>query len=193
MIDRPPCRCCGANAVHVRLGVASEINVAAELSVALGAAPARDWRRPWIVLQHELARLREPRTGELSGVETHAALQDLQSFFIHAYHLKDSLKAASPAVGISKDEIEAAITADPDLALLADLANLDKHAVLDRPPRSGDVPVVVSLRAIRAGSGEGGWRLEALIKHNGKTHDGLAVAGAVVGAWNRHLAGWDLI
>ena len=38
-----------------------------------------------------------------------------------------------------KSDIEAAINRDPDLALLADLANLDKHVTLDNTPRSGDV------------------------------------------------------
>jgi hypothetical protein len=63
----------------------------------------------------------------MSGVAINAANHRLQSFYIQAYHLKDALKSA-PA-------IEPAIAADPALALLADLANLDKHSRLNRPPR----------------------------------------------------------
>lgn len=154
--DKLPCPECGATGVIFQLGIASEVNVAGSLSVGLGTVPSRDWKRRWEVLQQKLARLRTPRVGELSGDAVHAAQQELQSFYIHAYHLKDALIADSPFLGIKPDAIENAVTADPNLALIADLANLDKHVALRRPPRSGHVPSVASARGLRAGSGEGG-------------------------------------
>jgi hypothetical protein len=153
--DKLPCPECGATGVSFQLGIASEINVAGALRVGLGTVPSRDWKRRWEVLQHELARLRTPRVGEVSGDAVHAAQQELQSFYIQAYHLKDALIADSPSHGITPHAIESAITADPNLALIADLANLDKHVALNRPPRSGHVPSVASAQGLRAGSGEG--------------------------------------
>jgi hypothetical protein len=102
---------------------------------------------------------------------------------------------------VSEAAIEAAVTGDPDLALLADLANLDKHSKLNRPPGSGAVPRVsfgsgavprVSFQAVQAGSGEGGWRLVMTIQHQGKVLDGLDFARAAVAAWERHLKAWKL-
>jgi hypothetical protein len=179
--------------VTFRLGIASEVNVAGSLRVGLGTVPSRDWRRRWEVLQQELAHLRAARGGEFSGDAVHAAQQQLQSFYIQAYHLKDALTADSPSHGITPDALENAITADPNLALIADLANLDKHFALNRPPRSGDVPRVTSVQGLRAGSGEGGWQLEVVISHNSQSLDGLSIAERAVESWRRHLTSWGLI
>lgn len=191
--NKPPCPECGATGVTFRLGIASEVNVAGSLRVGLGTVPSRDWKRRWEVLQQELARLRTPRVGNFSGDAVHAAQQELQSFYIQAYHLKDALIAGSPSHGITPDAIENAITADPNLALIADLANLDKHVALKRPPRSGHVPSVASVRGLRAGSGEGGWQLEAVISHHAQSLDGLDIAERAVDSWRRHLSSWGLI
>jgi hypothetical protein len=191
--DKPPCPECGATGVTFRLGIASEVNVAGSVSLALGTLPSRDWKRRWDVLQQELARLRTPHVGELSGDAVHAAQHELQSFYIQAYHLKDALIADSPSHGIKPDAIENAITADPNLALIADLANFDKHGALDRPPRSGHVPSVASARGLRAGSGEGGWQLEVVISHDAQRLDGLDVAERAIDSWRRHLRCWGLI
>lgn len=191
--DKPPCSEYGATGVTFRLGIAREVNVAGSLRVGLGTVPSRDWRRRWEILQQELAHLLAPRGGELSGDAVHVAQQQLQSFYIQAYHLKDALRADSPSHGISQDVIENAITDDPNLALIPDLANLDKHFALNRPPRSGDVPRVASVRGLRAGSGERGWQLEVLISHNNQSLDGLSLAERAVDSWRRHLTSWGLI
>src|SRR5215211_233346 len=68
------------------------------------------------------------RTGEAAGL--------LRTGVPH----KDALIAASGPHGVTASTIEAAITNDPDLALLADLANIDKHFKLSRPARSGHAP-----------------------------------------------------
>jgi hypothetical protein len=88
--------------------------------------------------------------------------------------------------------VEDAISGDPDLALAADFANLEKHFQLDRPPRSGHVPAM-DVQGTQAGSGEGGWRLVATITHHGQCRDGLDVAQAILDAWHRHLTTWGLL
>ena len=88
--------------------------------------------------------------------------------------------------------LRARFQGDGTLALLADLANLEKHVKLNRPPRSGDVPTI-NVEGLQRGSGEGGWRLKATITHQGTTLDGLDVVSAVVESWRRQLKSWGLI
>ncbi|MEQ8693974.1 MAG: hypothetical protein RIC85_01425 [Gammaproteobacteria bacterium] len=145
----------------------------------------RNWRRRWEELETEWSSIDQPIIETMSGVAINTSNHRLQSFFIQAYHLKDSLKSVAPA-------IESTISADPILALLADLANLDKHSHLNRPPRSGDVPVIVSVSGEESGAG-GGWRLCLEIRHKGKTLDGMDVARRVMNAWRTYLKGSGLL
>jgi hypothetical protein len=190
---RPPCPKCGASGIAVELQAAEELTIVEELTIALEPADqSRDWKRRWEEVQRELERVRSPHAEQLSGDAIHAARQQLHSFYIQTYHLKDALKLEGPALGVSPQAVEDAITNDPDLSLLADLANLDKHGKLTRPPRSGDAPTD-SVRGVQAGSGEGGWRLEVTVAHHGKALDGLRVARAAIDAWRRHLIAWGLL
>ena len=110
---------------------------------------------------------------------------------MNAYHLKDDLIAASPNTGISRTAIENAVTNDPDLALLCDLANLTKHRHLNKP-RTGHVPRI--LRWAGTGSPSGtGWHLTFTIEHNGHTIDGLNIVQHAIDAWQRILHTWQLI
>ncbi|MFN0303383.1 MAG: hypothetical protein ACKVQU_23840 [Burkholderiales bacterium] len=127
----------------------------------------------------------------MSGNAINSAHHRLQSFFIQLYHLKDTL-ISDPKSGLSKTVVESAISTDPRLALLADLANLDKHSRLTRPPRSSDVPVIGSAKGQAPGSG-GGWRLRLEIIHQGRTRDGLDVAGEAMDAWRNQLHAWGII
>jgi hypothetical protein len=172
------------------LALAEEIDIADELTAALRPADqSRGWQRRWTELQHDLDRLQQPRTGQLSGEAIQAARQELHGFFIQAYQLKEALKKQKPALAAA---VETAISNDRYLALVADLANLEKHFMLDRPPRSGDVPGM-EVQGTQAGSGEGGWRLEATITHHGQRMDGLQVAQEAVESWRRLLTGWGLL
>ena len=174
------------------MSIATELNISSEVSIGLRPGQqSRDWRRRWSEIQRELSHLDAPRTGELSADGVHAAVHQLQSFYIQAYHLKDALKADASSHGISGQAIESAITSDPDLSLLADLANTDKHFQLTRRPRSGDAPTV-DAQGVQSGSGEGGWRLALTISHKSKTQDGVEFARRAVDAWRRQLAAWCL-
>src|SRR2546428_37671 len=106
----------------------------------LPGAQARDWRQRWIEIQEQLKRLRAPHPEAMSAASIQNANHDLHSFFVQAYHLKDSLIRDAGTTGVPKTTIENAITADPHLALLADLANLANHGDLTKPPRSADIP-----------------------------------------------------
>ena len=128
----------------------------------------------------------------MSGESIHARLQQLFSFFIHAYHLKDALKDAAPSLGLNASDIEAAITNDPRLALLADLANLDKHFKLTNPPRSGCVPAIEQISGVDNAAGNG-WFLSVKIKHYAVILDGLAVAKDAIAAWQEKFSAWGTL
>ncbi len=87
--------------------------------------------------------------------------------------------------------VEGAISKNPTLALLADLANLDKHFVLNKPPRSGAVPRPGLLRSVTLP--RGGWQLEMPIEHNGRTLDAMELAPKIIDSWRSHLRHWGLI
>jgi hypothetical protein len=136
--------------------------------------------------------LLKPQTGDCSGDAIHAARHRLHSFYIQAYHLKDALKEEEASTGVPKATVENAITSEPALSLLADLANLDKHGNLNQPPRSGHVPQIVGA-AGTSSSEKAGWRLDLEIRHDGNPLDGLEVAEDAVAAWRRVLIGWGLL
>lgn len=107
-------------------------------------------------------------------------------FIIHAYHLKDALRAAAPSLGLNASDFEDAITNDLRLALLADLANLDKHLKLTKPPRSGCVPVIEQISGFDSAAGNK-LLLSVNIKHDTVILDGLAVARDAIAAWQEKL------
>ncbi|CAI8757705.1 protein of unknown function [Methylococcus capsulatus] len=152
----------------------------------------RDWEQRWRIVQDDLQQLLQPKTEICSSDTIHASAHHLFSFYIAAYHLKDILKEAAPQLGIEASEVEAAITNDPRLSLLADLANLDKHYRLERRPRSGNVPIIDKLSGINTQE-EGGWQLSVQIRHGAAILDGLAIAQDAINAWNEKFQLWGLI
>jgi hypothetical protein len=154
---------------------------------------SRGWRRRWEQAHRELEALLAPSTEPMSADSIHAARHRLHSFYVQTYHLKDALIAEEASTGVSRELIEKAITDDPDLALLADLANLDKHGKLTKPPRSGHVPIIRSVEGDAEDSAMRGWRLRLTVDHGGSSLDGLDIAQEAIDAWRRTLASWGLI
>ena len=178
--------------VHVHLE--GSVTATGSLSTALKPADqTRGWKHRWNEVERELGELLTPSTGPLSAASIHAAHYRLHSFFVQTYHLKDALKHEQAATGVHGATIEAAINNEPDLALLADLANLDKHGKLTQRPRSGNAPAIKSLEGSTLNSVNGTWRLSVVIDHAGKTLDGLDFAQSAVSTWRRVLAGWGLL
>ena len=126
----------------------------------------------------------------MSTESIHASAYRLFSFFIQTYHLKDALKDAAPGLGL-KPNVEDTITNDSRLALLADLANLDKHTKLTKAPRSGCAPVIKPISGVDSSTGNG-WRLSVKIEHGASVLDGLSVAQDAVTAWQEKLKAWGL-
>jgi predicted RNA-binding Zn-ribbon protein involved in translation (DUF1610 family) len=190
---RTPCPKCGSTAITVSHQLYDEIRVSATVEASLRPGDqARGWKRRWTETERDLAELLRPHLADCSSDAIHAARHRLHSFFIHAYHLKDALREEVASTGVAKAAVERAITNEPALALLADLANLDKHGNLNQPPRSGHVPLIVGAAGTSL-SDKAGWRLDLEIRHDGNRLDGLQVAEDAVAAWRRVLTGWGLL
>lgn len=193
--DRPPCSNCGATNITIAASFRATATATATVLASLRPADqSRGWQRRWQDIEHEAAELRQPLTMPMTSAAIHAAGRRLQSFYVIAYHLKDDLRRATRSINVSTREIEQAIDADADLALLADLANLIKHGDLSdprHPPRSGGRPVIISCAGTDIQNG--GWRIDLVIQHSGRSLDGLQIAQRSVDAWRRALQRWHLI
>jgi hypothetical protein len=190
--ERPPCPHCGGTALRIDASIEELISISAHLVAELVPGnQTRDWKQRWKLVQDEIQLVSSQHTDPMSGESIHASLQRLFSFFIQTYHLKDALKEAAPGLGLRASDIEDAITNDARLALLADLANLDKHTKLTKPPRSGCAPVIEQISGADNSTGIG-WRLVLKIKHGASTLDGLAVAQDAITAWRERFKAWGL-
>lgn len=174
--------------MSVEFGVSVHDEIETELKPA---SQSRTWRDRWEQIQRECDEISKPMLAPLGSAQVVAARDRLHAFFVSCYHLKDALKVEAPN-GITGQAVESAINADRTLSLVADLANLDKHATLTKPPRSGALPRVTSVSAVSA-KALGGSRLKVDIEHRNEVHDGLEVALKAVEAWRRALLGWNLI
>jgi hypothetical protein len=185
---RTPCPNCGMTSLGFARAMTETLTMSTSLSTSLSpGVQDRDWRLKWQQLEARLPRVSGPRTEQRSTAAIHSATQDLFEFFVSAYHLKDAVIADKV---VSKQAVEDAINHSPTLALLADLANLDKHRKLTKPPRSGGVPVVAKVSDISAGPG---WQLVVSICHKGAMVDGVAFTTQAVDEWRRHLRAWNLL
>jgi hypothetical protein len=154
------------------------------------ADQVRDWRQRWDRVQ-AMSRLLDAPLAEVSAESVQRWRQDLHSFFIHCYHLKDALIHQQPNA-VTAAAVEAAIDGSSELTLVANLANLDKHDHLTRAPRpkgnpSATTPTYGVLNA-RTDDGDGGWRPRLEIKDGNTTHDALTLVRGAVAAWQGILA-----
>jgi hypothetical protein len=190
--QRSPCPNCGSTNINATIVIHESLHPASD-SISITLTPGdqeRGWKRRWIECQRELEILLAPHTEPLSAASIHAARNALHAFFIQAYHLKDALIVEGATTGVTRDSLEKTIRSDPDLALLADLANLDKHAELKHRPKSGSVPRILDASAE---SRSDGWILRLAIESGGHRRDGLDVAQRAIDAWERELTDLRLI
>ena len=190
--ERIPCPTCGGTSLTIGESISECASATSHVYAELiPGMQDRDWRLRWKLVECELQAIVSPHEEIMSRESIHAAQQRLLSFFILAYHLKDALKHEARVLGIVRSDIEKAINDDTRLALLADLANLDKHSRLTEPPRSGSIPVIARVSGVDIP--EGGWKLSMQVEHGTKILDGLAIAEDVAVAWRERLTAWKLI
>ena len=191
--NRPSCSYCEATAVAIGGLAALVVTPTLRAGVMLTPGDQRQgWERRWQDIQDEWSELGIPLTGPMSSQAIQAARQRLQSFYVNCYHLKDYLRIATLPRGVTPKAIENTITNEPDLALLCDMANLNKHGDLSLPPRSGDKPCIASWAGSDSMHGPG-WHIKLIVEHRGQRRDGLDIAQRAIGAWRRVLHQWGMI
>src|ERR1700683_2284980 len=88
---RTPCPKCGGTSVKFSVAESFSASVSVRTSVKLTpTGQERDWRQRWDQICRDLNRIEAPRqTAAVGGPEIQTARQELLSFYIQAYHLKD--------------------------------------------------------------------------------------------------------
>ena len=91
-----------------------------------------------------LERIRNVYRGVFSSTHDNDLYEDdLVSFFMHCYHIRDWILHLNN-VGITAEQLDAFINSHDALKVCADLCNGSKHCRLTRKPRSGGQPHVAS-------------------------------------------------
>lgn len=122
---------------------------------------------------------------------THDYEDDVLSFFMHCYHVRDWIVRLN-RVGVTARDVDQFIDAKPCLRICTDLCNGAKHCRLTRPARSGSQPHVAgkqySASTWLTGSG-GGEVLQAkytIVTSQG-TIDALALAEECIECWRIYV------
>jgi len=117
---------------------------------------------------------------------------DVISFFIHCYHVKDWI-ITSNKIGPSKKEVENYINNNEALRICADICNGEKHYKLQRNSRTGKQPHMASRNYSATyytpASGQPA-RIKGSYKILSKEHffDALELAEACVELWDRFIS-----
>ena len=113
---------------------------------------------------------------------------DVISFFIHCYHLRDWIIHLNNC-GVSSKEIDEYINQNRALSVCADLANGSKHCQLTRATRTEDQPHVSGRERYisRYGDEESIMKCKYRIMSNKKTLDALELAKECVALWDKYL------
>lgn len=139
-----------------------------------------------------LARVRAIYTGTFAHSHDQRDYEDdLLSFFMHCYHIRDWIVHLN-SVGLTAKDVDNFINANRCLQLCADLCNGTKHCKLDRAARSGSQPHI-SGKAYTASTwftgSEGGEVLRAkyvIITSNGSV-DALQLAEDCMECWSKFV------
>ncbi|MDI9235129.1 hypothetical protein [Limnohabitans lacus] len=116
---------------------------------------------------------------------------DVISFFIHCYHIRDWIIQLN-LKGITAEEIDSYINNHHDLKICADLANGSKHCKLTRTTRSGSKPHIAgktretSTWLTSSGGGEV-MKCEYTILSNTQLIDALDLARECMRLWDLYV------
>ena len=119
---------------------------------------------------------------------------DIYTFFMHCYHIKDYLKNDPGYTTHTNQEIEDYISNTPSLALSADICNGMKHLNFNRPPRSGSIPDADSGKielkftdSLDGSKTDIKVSCKVIIKHDGSEKDAFDVATDAMNAWDSFI------
>ncbi|EPN5006660.1 hypothetical protein NB464_14425 [Vibrio diabolicus] len=138
-------------------------------------------------------RFKKINDGREHDSHSETYFDDIYTFFMHCYHIKDYLKHDASYTTHTNQEIENYITNTPSLALCADICNGLKHLNLNNT-RSGDTPDVDSGTIhvnITEGMGSGNTEVKVsckvTVKHAGSEKDAFELASEAMGSWRTFI------
>jgi hypothetical protein len=139
-------------------------------------------------------RVREANNGPELTMSSDYYVDDLYSFFINCFHLKDWLKNDPEYKKHTNQEIEDYFKQNPFLSLCGDLCNGLKHLAKNRNPKSGSNPefgekqIGVKYKTDESGEERPNMsyvRIE--VKHGDTTYDAYDIARIAMSAWDDFL------
>ena len=136
-----------------------------------------------------LERIRKIYGGTALPWEERICLQDdVISFFMHCYHIKDWIIELS-RVKVTPQEINEFINKHEALKICADLCNGSKHCQLTRTPKTGQQPHIVSSQYQTGSNNESVFvKGRFSVLSNQEFHDALELAEECMALWNAFIA-----
>jgi hypothetical protein len=135
-------------------------------------------------------RFKTINNGRIHSEPSETYLDDIYTFFMHCYHLKDWLKKDPAYIKHTDQEIENYVSNTLPLAISADICNCSKHLLLDRPPRSGDKPRIgkktISVGVTDSLSGQEiptTIKIQVEVEHAGNKLDAFQLATDALKSW----------
>jgi hypothetical protein len=151
-----------------------------QMHAALGSLSSDDLSAVEPVVQHDNGRF-YTAVDFNAGSDDIALANSVSLLITNIASLKDHLKAWCKQRGIPFDG-EKLIDNNRSVALVHDLWNIDKHATLDRAPRSGVVPRITNLRKVlnvSAGTTAGAFASYSMDPRTGKVTTSASGGGSV--------------
>jgi hypothetical protein len=130
-------------------------------------------------------RFKQINEGKAHVTDSLENLDDVFSFFIHCYHLKDWIKN-DPKSGIDHSKVEKFVHSNESLKICGDLTNGVKHLTIDQPKVGQGAVVKGSHLQLTIGE-EIKLQVKYDIEANGKLHDAFTLAKEAMKLWEEFL------
>jgi hypothetical protein len=131
-------------------------------------------------------RLSQIDTGRRHDMHSENYRDELYTFFLNCYHLKDWLKNDN-TFQVNGNVVEGYINNNDDLKLCADICNGIKHFTLNNP-RSTESPSVGGQKiSLKLGSGEPEISIKFIIDTTSGPRDGFELATNCLDLWQNFL------
>ena len=115
---------------------------------------------------------------------------DVFSFFLHCYHIKDWI-AELNKLGITKKDIDRFIKQHEELKICGDLCNGTKHCQLskDKPSWTGEQPHIISESFHSSGNNDILFKTKCKFQvlSMGKLYDALELAEKCMSLWDKYV------
>ena len=141
------------------------------------------------------ARFQKLSAGRPQDVPSEEYFDEIYAFFQNCYHLKEYLKNDPAFTKHSNQDVEDFVNNTPALAICADICNGLKHLILNKPPRSGDIPkisrknIALSINETIGSNKPTEVKIKASIEidHKGTKLDAFQVATDALRAWSSFI------